>query len=104
MRAGCEFVDQQARENMNMVVTDRVVLHRRGDPQNEYRELLLCEDDGYWCTLYQVIGFASSADFYHREELGIGTEREMRRLFSDTTAQLCHEGFFVCEEDARRFF
>ena len=85
--------------NMQTMVSDRIVLHRRGDPQNEYRELLLCEDDGYWLALYQVIGFASSADFYHREELGVGTEQEMRRLLSATAAQLCKEGFSVCEEN-----
>jgi hypothetical protein len=82
-----------------MIVTDRVVLHRRGDPQNEYRELLLCEDDGYRFTVYQVIGFASSPALQHREELGIATEREMRRLFFDTAAQLCQEGLSVCEEN-----
>jgi hypothetical protein len=83
-----------------MIVTDRIVLHRRGDPQNEYRELLLSEDDGYWFAVHQVIGFAnSSEDVQHREELGIGTEREMRRLLCDTVAQLCKEGFSVCEEN-----
>jgi hypothetical protein len=86
---------------MQMIVTDRVVLHRRGDPQNECRELFLFEDDGYWFAVHQVIGFASaSADFHHREELGIGTEREMRRLFCDTAAQLCQEGFSVCEDNS----
>jgi len=79
-----------------MIVTDRIVLHRRGDPQNEYRELLLCEDQEHWFSAYQVIGFASAANFYHREELGVGTEREMRRLLCETAAQLCQEGFVVC--------
>ena len=90
---------------MHMIATDRIVLHRRGDPQNEYRELLLCEDDGSWFGVYQIIGFASSrVDVHHREELGIGREREMRKLLFDTAAQLCQEGFSVCEEDARRYF
>jgi hypothetical protein len=79
-----------------MIVTEQIVLHRREDPQNEYRELLLCEDQEHWFTLYQIIRFANSGDFYHREELGIGTEAEMRRLFSDTAIQLCQEGFAVC--------
>jgi len=101
MRAGYEFIDEKSGEKMQMIAIDRIVLHRRGDPQNEYRELLLCEDDGNWFGVYQIIGFASSfADVHHhREELGIGTEREMRRLFFDTAAQLCHEGFSVCEEN-----
>ena len=43
-----------------MIVTDRIVLHPRGDPRNEYRELLLCHD-GYLFTVRQVIWFASSA-------------------------------------------
>jgi len=78
---------------MQMIVTGRIVLHRRGDPQNEYRELLLSEDDGHWFRVNQIIGFASSpADVHHREELGIGTEREMRRLFFDTAAQLSQDG------------
>jgi hypothetical protein len=55
---------------MQMSVTDRIVLHRRGDPQNEYRELLLFEDQEYWFTVYQIIGFAHSADFYHLEHWG----------------------------------
>jgi hypothetical protein len=85
---------------METVASDRIVLHRRGDPQNEYRELLLYED-AYWFSVYQIIGFASSsADVHHREELGIGTERDMRRLFSDTAAQLRQEGFSVCEENS----
>ena len=85
---------------MQMIVTDRIVLHRRGDPQNEYRELLFYED-GYWFRVYQVIGFAGyPADFQHREELGVGTEREMRRLLCHTAAQLCQDGFFVCDENA----
>jgi hypothetical protein len=85
-----------------MIVTDRIVLHRRGDPQNEYRELLLCEDQEYWFTVYQIIGFARTADFYHREELGTRTEREMRTLFCATAAQLCQEGFSVCAENPSR--
>ena len=85
------------------MASDRIVLHRRGDPQNEYRELLLYEDAEYWFSVYQIIGFASSsADVQHRDELGIGTEREMRRLFFNTAAQLRQEGFSVCEEDAGR--
>ena len=89
---------------MQMVVSDRVVLHRRGDPRNEYRELLL-RDDGYLFTVRQVIGFATSPTaFHHHEELGIGTKEKMRQLFGETTAQLCEEGFSVCEEDARRYF
>jgi hypothetical protein len=94
MRAGYEFEDHQAAENMQMIVTDQIVLHRREDPQNEYRELLLCEDQEHWFAVYQIIRFANAADFYHRE--GMGTEREMRRFFSDTAAQLCQEGFVVC--------
>jgi hypothetical protein len=82
---------------MQMIVTDRVVLHRRGDPRNEYRELLLC-DDGYLFTVRLVIGFASSAaTIHHREELGMGKKEEMRQLFGDTAAQLCEEGFSVCD-------
>jgi hypothetical protein len=87
---------------MQMMVSERIVLHRRGDPRNEYRELLLYEDV-YWFSVYQIIGFASSsADVHHRDELGIGTERDMRRLYSDTAAQLCQEGLSVCEKDAER--
>jgi hypothetical protein len=47
------------------------------DPQNEYRELLLYED-GYWFGVHQIIGFASSTDFLHCGDLGVGTAREMR--------------------------
>ena len=87
-----------------MIVTESIVLHRRGDPQNEYRELIVYED-GYGFGVYQIIGFASSsADFQHCEELGIGTERDMRRLFFDSATQLVQEGFSVCEGDARRCF
>ena len=85
--------------NMQTMASDRIVLHRRGDPQNEYRELLLCAGQDDWFTVYQIIGFAHSADFYHREELGVGTEREMRTLLRKAAAQLCQEGFSVCEED-----
>ena len=83
-----------------MIVTDRIVLHRRGDPQNEYRELLFYEDGLHWFGVSQVIGFVgSSVEFRHREELGIGTEQEMRRLLCHTAAQLCQDGFFVCDEN-----
>lgn len=84
---------------MEMIVTDRIILHRR---ETRRTNIVNCFFTRMGIgRVYQVIGFASyPADFQHREELGVGTQQEMRRLLRHTAAQLCQDGFFVCDENA----
>ena len=80
------------------MVLERIVLHRKGDPENEYRELSIKHFDGYSFSVWQLVGFASNPDTWERSRLKVGSESDMRSFLKSETHRLCsEEGFTIVE-------
>jgi len=76
-----------------VVIIERLVFHRREDPSNEYRELLLCEE-GHLLAIWEVIGFLTSETGPTHTRIDLGkAELQMRARLEEEATRLCEEGF-----------
>lgn len=77
-----------------------IYLHRRDDSQNEFRELLLWQDERF-TYVEQVFGFLSSPDpipIHRREMMSSGSEWQMRKFIHEVAKRLSEEeGFTITE-------
>jgi hypothetical protein len=83
------------------IVRDSVMLSRRDDPLNEYRQILLYEDTlapGNW-AVEEVIKFLSKPETMRSSRRAQGGGYDMRNYFEALIAELRKEGFVICESD-----
>lgn len=81
------------------IARDSVMLSRRDDPLNEYRQILLYEDSrGQW-AVEEVIKFLSRPDTMRSSRRAQGGGYDMRNYFEALIAELRKEGFVICESD-----
>ena len=81
------------------ITVKRAVLRRQDDPQGEYRDLLIYQEDDLF-LLWQGIGFflVPPFEFQERKQLAFGREQDVKTKFAAEVHRLCHkEGFVVCE-------
>lgn len=85
---------------MPNVVVARVCFHRRDDPNNEFRELSLCQTDRDDFAVWEVAGQLDSPDplpIKCRKQLSRGAEPRMRNLLKLEMKRLTEEGFTITD-------
>ena len=88
----------QMQRDTRMLARDSVMLHRRDDPSNEYREVILYENAGasrHW-GVWESINFLSGPNAVSRSDRARGSEHNMRNFFKMLVEDLRKEGFTVC--------
>lgn len=81
-----------------LMTRNSVMFHRRDDPLNEYRQLILYEDPtarSKW-AVWEVISFISGPDTMKRSQRAHGSEYHMRKEFDKRDKELRDEGFVIC--------
>lgn len=81
------------------MIINSVILHRRNDNANEYRQLILYCDmpvQGHWAVV-EAVGFLADPDTFSRTQMQHGWEPDSRQFFAERVQQLCGEGFTKCE-------
>jgi hypothetical protein len=85
-----------------MFLRNSVMLHRRDDASNEYREVRLYENGGgaaQW-SVWEGVGFVSGPETMRRSQRAHGCESDMRNLFHTVVGGLRKDGFVICSPES----